>query len=176
MPATYTVTPKILKKFKEPFGTLIKGNYSETAEQLQTIIRSQKPPCLISVGDTVSRNLHEQKIIPQLSITDNKSQRKQLSPKLFRAKRLIQVKNPEGTITEEAVKAIQTALKDNEHTHILVDGEEDLLTLIVVVYAPENALVVYGQPNEGLVVLKVTKEKRAEAQQIWQAMKKIEKA
>lgn len=176
MPAIYTVTPKILKKFKDPFGTLIKGNYSETAKQLQIFMQTQKPPCLISVGDTVSRNLHEQNIIPQLSITDNKSQRKQLPPKLFQAKKVIQVKNPEGTITEEAVKAIQTALKDSEHAHILVDGEEDLLTLIVVVYAPENALVVYGQPNEGLVVLKVTKEKRAEAQQIWKAMKKTQNA
>jgi uncharacterized protein (UPF0218 family) len=174
MPATYTVTPEILKKFKDPFGTLVKGNYSETAKQLQTIIQKQKPVCVISVGDTVSRNLHEQNIIPQLSITDNKSQRKQLPHRLFQAKKLIQVKNPEGTITEEAIKAIQTTLETSEHTHILVEGEEDLLTLIVVVYAPENSLVVYGQPNEGLVVLTVTKEKRAEAQQIWKAMKKTQ--
>ena len=57
--------------------------------------------------------------------------------------------NPQGTITKEAVAAIKEAIDKNEHTHIVVDGEEDLLTLIAVLYAPENSFVVYGQPHTG---------------------------
>ena len=174
MPTTYSVTPEILSKFKEPFGRLLKGTFSQTAKQLRAIIEKEKPACVVSVGDTVSLNLHKHQIIPQLSITDNKSQRKQLQPMLFEAKKLVQVRNPEGTITQEAVNAIKNAFQTSEHTHMLVDGEEDLLTLIAVVYAPENSLVVYGQPNEGLVVLKVTEGKKEEAIQIWKAMKKTE--
>ena len=61
----------------------------------------------------------------------------------------VYVDNPQGTITQEAIVAIKEALERNEHTHIVVDGEEDLLTLIAVLYAPENSFVVYGQPYRG---------------------------
>ena len=68
--------------------------------------------------------------------------------------------NPQGTITKEAISAIKDALEKNEHTHIVIDGEEDLLTLIAVYYAPENSFVVYGQPYSGIVVVKVTQQKK----------------
>ena len=83
----------------------------------------------------------------------------------------VYVNNPQGTITQEAIVAIKEALEKNEHTHIVVDGEEDLLTLIAVLYAPENSFVVYGQPYSGIVVVKVTSEKKAQAQEFLNAMK-----
>jgi uncharacterized protein (UPF0218 family) len=57
-----------------------------------------------------------------------------------------------------------------------VDGEEDLLTLIAVLNAPEKSLVVYGQPYEGIVVVKVTAKKKAEAMEILKAMKTASKS
>ena len=66
---------------------------------------------------------------------------------------------------------VKEALEGNEHTHIVVKGEEDLLTLIAVLYAPENAFVVYGQPYSGIVVIKVTFEKKALVQEFLKAMK-----
>ena len=89
---------------------------------------------------------------------------------------MVYVKNPPGTITEEAIVAIKEALESPKHVHILVDGEEDLLVLIAVFYAPEKSLVVYGQPYEGIVVVKVTSEKKAEAAEILKAMKTVRKA
>ena len=71
--------------------------------------------------------------------------------------------------------AIKEALEKNEHTHIIVTGEEDLLALMAVLYAPENALVVYGQPYSGIVVVKVTPEKKAKAENFLKAMKPFEK-
>jgi uncharacterized protein (UPF0218 family) len=65
-------------------------------------------------------------------------------------------------------------LQGSENVHLLVEGEEDLLTLIVALYAPVNSLIIYGQPQKGVVVVKVTQEKRADAQKIWNHMKKIE--
>lgn len=174
MPTDYCVTPEILSKFKEPFGKLIQGSYAETMNKLEAIIKKEKPTTIISVGDTVSRNLHKHHIIPQLAVTDNRSMRRKLQPKIFPAKNLIQVKNPQGKITHEATTAIQTALEANTHTHILVEGEEDLLTLIAVLYAEENSLVIYGQPRKGIVVVKITAAKRAEAQEILKSMKPIQ--
>jgi uncharacterized protein (UPF0218 family) len=43
-------------------------------------------------------------------------------------------------------------------------------------YAPENSLIVYGQPYKGIVVVKVTSEKKAEATEILKAMKTVRKA
>jgi uncharacterized protein (UPF0218 family) len=176
MPIAYIVTPKLRAKLKEPFGTLIQGTFSETMSKLKTIVEREKPSKIISVGDTVSRNLHEHGMNPQLSITDNKRMRKRIQPRIFPAKSVIHAENPQGTITKEAITAIQKALESGEQAHIIVDGEEDLLTLIAVLHAPEGSLVVYGQPYEGIVVVKVTPEKKASVMEILKAMEIARKA
>ena len=175
MAITYSITPKLRAKLKEPFGTLIQGTFSETMSKLEIIAEREKPPKIISVGDTVSQNLHEYKVNSQLSITDNKCMRKRIQPRIFPNKNVIHVKNPQGTITEEAITAIQRALESDRQVHIIVDGEEDLLTLIAVLHAPEESLVVYGQPFEGIVVVKVTSEKKVEAREILKSMKTVRK-
>ncbi len=167
----YRVSPKVFSELKEPFGLLIKGTSAETMSKLKEIIEKEKPSKIISVGDVVSKNLHLYRIIPQLAITDNKSLRARLPAQVFPYKRLIKVKNPQGTITKQSIQAIQKALEQDKGVQISVDGEEDLLTLITVLNAPENALVIYGQPNEGIVVVKVSEEKKAKATRILEAMK-----
>jgi hypothetical protein len=53
---------------------------------------------------------------------------------------------------------------------IVVNGEEDLLVLPVAVYAPDNSVILYGQPNEGLVIVQVTEEVRNKASSIMNSM------
>lgn len=171
MSASYKITQRTLAHFKQPFGVLIEGSFSETANRLGELIEREKPPLIISVGDTVSRNLHHHEIIPHLSITDNLSMRKEVKPQTFSDKLIVRIKNPPGTITQQAIEAIQEALKKEEKTQIVVEGEEDLLTLIAVLHAPENTLVVYGQPHKGIVAVKVTPQKKKEAEKIWKAIK-----
>jgi len=176
MATAYRVTPELRVKFKEPFGMLIRGSFAETMDKMANLVMREKPPKIISVGDTVSRNLHERQMNPQLSITDNKRRRKSIKPRTFTGKRVVKVSNPQGTITVEAITAIRQALESNEHVHIVVDGEEDLLVIIAVLYAPEKSLVVYGQPFEGVVVVEVTSEKKDEAKEFLKAMKTVRKA
>jgi uncharacterized protein (UPF0218 family) len=176
MAIAYRVTPELRVKFKEPFGSLIRGSFAETMSEMENRVKREKPPKIVSVGDTVSRNLHEHQINPQLSITDNKRRRKRIKPRVFENKKIVHVKNPQGTITTEALTAIKAALESDEHVHVIVDGEEDLLTLIAVLYAPEKSLVVYGQPCVGIVVVKVTAEKKAEAAEILKTMEPVRKA
>lgn len=172
MTVVYRISDQMRSKLKEPFGMLIHGSPKETMKQLEEIIRQEDPPKLISVGDIVSRNLHTFHIIPQIAIVDNQSLREKIKPKIFPNKTCIQVRNPQGTITEEAIAVIQEALKTEKQIQIIVEGEEDLLTLIAVADAPENSLVVYGQPNEGIVVVKVTPEKKVKARISLEKMKK----
>lgn len=176
MAIAYSVTPELRVKLKEPFGMLIQGSFDETMRKMYSIVKREKPPKIVSVGDTVSRNLHAYQMNPQLSITDNQRMRKRVKQEVFKGKNVVHVENPQGTITEEAITAVREALESDEYVHIIVDGEEDLLTLIAVLYAPEKSLVIYGQPYEGIVVVEVTSEKKAEAMEILKAMKTVRKA
>jgi hypothetical protein len=171
MTIVYTLTPELRIKLKEPFGSLIQGTPEETIGILKKIVKEEKPPKIVSVGDIVSGNLHKHNVHPQLTIIDNISLRDQPMPKEATVKKTVQVINPQGTITQEAMLVVKEALEGNEHIHIVVKGEEDLLTLIAVLYAPENAFVVYGQPYSGIVVIKVTSEKKALVQEFLNAMK-----
>ncbi len=171
MTVAYRVTPELRTKFKEPFGTLIQGSFEETMGKMRELVEGEKPPMVISVGDVVSRNLHEYSIHPQLTIIDNKFLRKQTEPEKASVEKTVHVKNPQGTITQQAIFAIKEALQRKEHTHIVVDGEEDLLVLVAVLYAPQSAFVIYGQPYSGIVVVQVSAEKKAQAQGFLNEMK-----
>jgi GTP-dependent dephospho-CoA kinase len=172
MKIAYTLTPKLAVQFKNPFGTLIQGTADETMATLKGMVAVEKPPMIISVGDVVSRNLHVHGMHPQLSVIDNVSLRdKKESGPTSHGEKFLAVKNPQGTITEEAIKTIKTALTKKEHTHIVVEGEEDLLVITAVQYAPLNSFVVYGQPHCGVVVVRVTAERKVDVKGFLKDMK-----
>ena len=171
MTLEYILTPELRKKLKDPFGNLIQGSPDQTMVKMKRLVELENPSKIISVGDVVSRNLHLYNLHPQVTIIDNISQRDQPIPQENGGERTVYIENPPGTITKEAIIAIENALASNEHTHIVVRGEEDLLTLIAVLYAPETALVVYGQPHSGIVVVKATSEKKAQVKEYLKVMK-----
>jgi len=145
--------------------------------KLRQLIQQQKPPKIIAVGDMVSKNMIEHHIPVSIIVVDNKIVREKTKPVQVATQKVFRVRNPAGTLSPEAWDAIEEALKQEQLTKVLVDGEEDLLTLVAAVLAPENSLVVYGQPNEGLVAVPVNKETKRKAQAIIDAMSPaVEKA
>ena len=176
MTAVYRITPELREKFKEPFGTLIHGSTEQTMSELKDLVAQQKPTIIVSVGDVVSKNLHDFNMHPQLTIIDNKSQRNVAMPQDLKCEKKVHVVNPQGTISEEAICVVKLALEHSEHVHIIVEGEEDMLTLAAVLYSPEKSFVIYGQPNRGIVVVKVTEEKKAEVKEYLKAMETFGKA
>jgi uncharacterized protein (UPF0218 family) len=171
MTTAYILTSELRLKLKEPFGSLIQGTPDETMAKMKILVKKEKPSRIISVGDVVSLNLHKEGIEPQLTIIDNVSLREQAMPQEENAEETVFVDNPQGTITQEAILAIKNAIEEKVHTHIVVKGEEDLLTLVAVLLAPEKAFVVYGQPHCGIVLVRVTLERKARAQEFLNAMK-----
>jgi len=171
MPVNLRLTPQLRTALKHPLGILIRGSFIETMKRLKDMVAEDDPPDIIAVGDTVSKNLARNGFAPKLLIIDNKSKRKSTRPPRLSADRTVYVANPQGTITEEAETAVKNALKNHESFKIVVDGEEDLLTLVAVAHAPENSYVIYGQPDEGIVVIKVTADKKAEIAHILESMK-----
>jgi len=43
---------------------------------------------------------------------------------------------------------------------IIVEGEEDLLVLPLMADMPLGSVIIYGQPNEGLVIITITEERQ----------------
>ena len=172
MSIKYNLTPELRAKLKQPLGTLIRGSFTETTKRFSEMVNKERPSSIIAVGDTVSGNLAKNHILTKLSIIDNKCMRKNVQPTPLATEKTLHVKNPQGTITEEAIVAIQETLQSNERTKIVVEGEEDLLTLIAIMNAPQDSFVLYGQPHEGIVVVKVTQGKKTEISELLKAMEK----
>ena len=65
-------------------------------------------------------------------------------------------KNPAGALNAELYHACKVAIeawtKENKTTIIDVDGEEDRAPLLLHPMAPMGAVVLYGQPNHGVVL------------------------
>jgi len=139
--------------------------------KLKVIVQQSKPSKVTTVGDVVSRETHAAGIQVGLRIVDQMTLRKRISPVEIKAERTYRVKNPAGVITSEAWDTIREALKDREAV-IFVDGEEDLLAIPAVLESPDNALVIYGQPSEGLVVVTASPQKKSDVRKIMNRMTK----
>ena len=123
---------------------------------IKQLIQKEKPNQIISVGDVVTLNLIKSQIPIKVMIIDGRAQRRSAQPIKVETQKTLYVKNPPGTITSDAWTIVQQAFEQSKTTKVFVDGEEDLLTLVAVIRAPANSIVIYGQPKEGVVAIKVT--------------------
>jgi uncharacterized protein (UPF0218 family) len=170
------LTPTLRERLKSPLGLLIQGSFDETMKKLKELIEKETPSAVISVGDAVSDSITRHGISLQVLIVDNKVMRTPIHPIAVDADQTLHVKNPPGTLAEETWAVVRKALGGKGQTKVLVEGEEDLLTLVAVLCAPENSLVVYGQPHEGIVVVKVTEKTREKVRGIVDAMEQPSKS
>jgi uncharacterized protein (UPF0218 family) len=144
--------------------------------RLKDLVENENPPSIVAVGDTVSRNLTENGFAPKLTIVDNKCMRKNTKPPRLGSDQALYVKNPQGTITDEAEETIARALKGKQTVKIIVDGEEDLLALPAIIHSADKSFVIYGQPYQGIVVVKATSEKKAEIRAILKSIERCSKS
>jgi len=142
--------------FKEPFGEL-----HRTIEEIIPLFSNHT---IYAVGDVVTHNLQKNGIIPAIAVVDGFTMRSPCNRALTVSGVCIRVKNPAGTITNELINALQHAVKHPPVT-IQVDGEEDLAVIPLVLAAPIGTIVLYGQPNEGVVFRPVSEEAKATARQ-----------
>jgi len=155
-------------QLKIPLGDLIKEE-NVNKENILTKIGSE--PIVITVGDRTTESMINLGIMPQIQIVDGLEKRNQrLVPKDDTINTNLSCKNPPGEITKESMQVIQKAFSCKLPVRIIVNGEEDLLVLSVCIFAPENSVVMYGQPNEGLVIVHITPEIRAKVQKILDVM------
>lgn len=154
-------------KLKKPLGLLLKNSDVTKENVLKNIPVGS---FVISVGDATTEKLLNYGIIPSLQIVDGLEKRVKRDMPSGNVNTTLSCNNPPAEITIESVQTIKKALQSTKPVRIAVNGEEDLLVLPVVVYAPENAIVLYGQPNEGLVIVSINAEIRNKSQSIMDSM------
>jgi len=154
---------ELRSSLKEPLGRLYKGNGLECVKAMEKELLSAKK--VAAIGDMTAFYLLKASIVPDLLVVDNKTKRMQVSDHItemldHESYKTIRVKNPAATISKDLIDLIQDSLNSDEHVKIVVEGEEDLATLPAILYAPMGSVVVYGQPNEGSVLVNVTPERK----------------
>ena len=154
-------------KLKKPLGILIKDS-DITKERILKNIPSES--FVISVGDATTEKLIKYGIIPSIQIVDGLEKRVKRDLPSGNVQTNLNCTNPPAEITIESVKTIKKAFQSPKPVRITVIGEEDLLVLPAVLYAPENSIVLYGQPNEGLVIVSINAEIRNKSQSIMDSM------
>ena len=143
-------------RFKEPLGQL----YSQSRiNEALNIIRRQceiANKYIITVGDRVTSFCIENKLVPKIAIIDRKEKRgkfKRTFVEYFN--RIVIAENEAGTINFNLCKDILSALKNPGNTIIIIIGEEDLVASLAILAANNGDLVIYGQPNQGIVLCRV---------------------
>jgi uncharacterized protein (UPF0218 family) len=155
-------------QLKTPLGILLPIG-QDTKENIQKYLLDES--YIITVGDRTTEKMIEYGIIPSLQIIDGFEKRKQREfPKLGNASELM-IDNPAAEITLQSIEIIKKAFEMTPPIRLTVNGEEDLLVLPVCIHAPKNSVVLYGQPNKGLVLVKITAEIRNKAQTLLDMMK-----
>lgn len=146
------MTRKAQERMQERIGLLITGEIPEPYRVLKQMLKGEK---IIAIGDVVAENVQKVGIDPVMIIIDGKSMREEREEREMAIHCDITVKNHASEITEELIDAIKKGYK-----RIFVEGEEDLAALPAILYADENTLIVYGQPSEGIMVIRPTEENK----------------
>ena len=155
-------------QLKTPLGILLPIG-QDNKENIQKYLLDES--YIITVGDRTTEKMIEYGIIPSLQIIDGFEKRKQREfPKLGNASELM-IDNPAAEITLQSIEIIKKAFEMTPPIRLTVNGEEDLLVLPVCIHAPKNSVVLYGQPNKGLVLVQITTEIRNKAQTLLDMMK-----
>ena len=170
----FVLTPELRKSLKEPLGELIRGEIPKPYLRIRDEL--ERAPFLITVGDVVTENVLKLGIKPSVAIYDHRTKRREYDPDIEADAVLMTVQNPPGTITKALLNAIRKGLglaRRGRRVYISVNGEEDLAAIPAVLYAPAGSVVLYGQPDEGVVLIKVTPECRLKCGKLMSKMEVV---
>ena len=113
---------------------------------------------IIAVGDVTVYSLQIANREAWISVIDGMTHRKKwdkFEQIDMDEKLLINAKNPPGMLTNSIFEACSKAISQFENVTIFVDGEEDLAPIPLILMAPLGTILLYGQPNEGLIVREI---------------------
>lgn len=149
------------KEFKKPFGQLFKEIESPLID---------KNSLIITVGDVTTKMFNKKSFGQDLSVIDFKVARKKKFSSILELgfngqEKVFKVDNAPGRITSALFRELAKIFKKELKGKIIlqINGEEDLAVLPLVLFSPLNAIIYYGQPNKGIVKVKISEENKNKA-------------
>jgi GTP-dependent dephospho-CoA kinase len=143
------IPPELRAQLKKPLGRL-QTDYGK----LKAISKTHR---IIAVGDVCTLGLLSAGIKPHLAVFDHLFMRHDIDQGM--KERLegaftnpLRYKNPPGTLSDEIIADAGMLLEKGGA--VLIDGEEDLTALAFIRSAGKGDIIIYGQPNEGFVVVR----------------------
>ena len=153
MDALLELPRELRAELKRPLGPL----YQDADELLAA---AGEP--VVAVGDIVTYHLLGAGYYPSLALVDGKTKRETVRASVREATtgfdERVEVESPAGALSAALLELL--AAEREGTTLVEVAGEEDLAALPAVLVLPDGAGVVYGQPDEGMVLATVTPELR----------------
>ena len=155
------------ERLAKPFGEVM------SFEQVKAKLSEKRPHPLIAVGDQIVVNLLQAQLTPDIAVYDGICQRKEVPREwvvLIREAAVreggsVRVPNPPGTIHPRMEARVRDLLSIR-NGWLEIEGEDDLASLVVMAYAPSGALLLYGQPNAGVVWVEIDEKKQKEAKEL----------
>ncbi len=171
------IMPESLRKtLQKPLGVIFKNEKS-----LLRRIDTSKHSLIIAVGDIIVDSLLKTGIDPDVKVIDLKSRR--VKTDLFAEHQLVKkgpslVNNP-GTINLKTAERLRQMIQErsvlvSESTFkvgpygswLVVDGEEDLLALPAILFAPLGSLVLYGHWEHGIIAVEIDEKIKNKVREI----------
>lgn len=173
----YILKEEDREQFKKPIGKVIKN-----LKSIEKILKNKS--MVVAIGDIVVLNLFEKGITADVSIIDYRTRRhiisseqKEVLLKLQNSNNTLTANNFPGTIERRAVGLINKSLTNFFETGkkqvILIEGEEDLLTIPAILLSPLESIVLYGQPNVGVVVVTITERRKKEIKYLFSKLTRL---
>jgi len=153
-------------ELRKPIGKLLVG------EDIAASLQNNRQKILIAVGDITVKTLWDAGVTPALAVIDHQVARRpypglrSYRQTFLRYSRKISVKSGPGYLSREALAVVKEWSAKLEPWLLEIDGEEDLLTLPAILYAPVGTVVYYGQPGGGLVEVGISPRKKQLAAQL----------
>ncbi|MFQ5833257.1 MAG: DUF359 domain-containing protein [Candidatus Thorarchaeota archaeon] len=156
-------------KLKAPKGDVYDKKDGAPEEQVVARIRHEEPKTVVAVGDVTSATMIEQGYSPDVAIVDGITKRGKFEEKLTGEREYV-FYNPAAVLYPEAWSTIDTAIRDKGKSLVTVEGEEDLMGFPAVLLAPNGSVMVYGQPDVGIIWVPVDKSNKSLARAFLEMM------
>jgi pantetheine-phosphate adenylyltransferase len=149
----YSISEEQKRRMAEPLGELV-----PTVADIPPVVLTQAPAVAL-VGDVVTQAFRDNNMPYTYAVVDGHTRRQPIHHLFGRT--ALTVANPAGIIRTEAVTAVRhlTTLPKGV---LLVDGEEDLIGFPLAFCLPLQSVLVYGQPDKGVVYQVLTEAKKKE--------------
>ena len=163
----YELPQGMRSRLAKPLGRLFTGEGTKNKHFAAAVSEAKM---VITVGDKVTESVYALGRTPDIQVVDGFERRMKRLPPEVPYSRLIEVKNPAGFLTNEAIAGVRAAYRGKKPVRVLVEGEEDLVAIPIIALAPSTAVIFYGQPGIGIVAVKADAKVKARNRSIMAEM------